>query len=101
MGKPTQKERLRKTSQELAALEVAIIEQQERHSEDRKYLTREAESLRRLIVDMLKEARTLKMRFDWLEEAATEVCTSCEDHQPEAIVRLADEIGLDLAKELN
>ena len=99
MRKPTQKQRLSQTTQELAALEQAIKDQQDRHSEDRAYLIREANSLRSLIVDMVKEQRTLKLRFDWLEEAASEVCTSCADHVHDAIGRLADELGIEITEE--
>ena len=99
MRKPTQKQRLSQTTQELASLEQAIKDQQDRHTEDRKYLTRESDSLRRLIVDMLKEQRTLKLRFDWLEEAASDVCTSCEDHVHDAIGRLADELGIEITED--
>ena len=61
----------------------------------------DADSLRRLIVDMLKEQRTLQMRYDWLEEAARDVCTACEDHVPEFIGRLADEIGIEITEDQN
>ena len=95
----TQRETINVLRQETAALELAIKTQQERQAEDRAYLIREANSLRSLIVDMVKEQRTLKMRFDWLEEAAREVCTSCEKHVPEAIGRLADELGIEITED--
>ena len=63
------------------------------------FTRREGDSLRRLIVDLVKEERTLKLRFSWLEEQATEVCTSCKEHLPGAIERLADELGIELKQE--
>ncbi len=59
----------------------------------------EGNNLRRLIVDLVKDERTLKMRFQWLETAAEEVCTSCKEHQPGAIERLADELGIEIKQE--
>ena len=99
MRKLTQKQQLRNSTQEIAALELAITDQQTRQAEDRAYLIREANSLRSLIVDMVKEQRTLKLRFDWLEEAAREVCTSCENHVFDAIGRLADELGIEITED--
>ncbi len=64
------------------------------------YAKRELERARRMFMELYELERTLKLRFEWLEEAAREVCTSCEADQPDAIIKLADEIGIDLAKEL-
>ncbi len=64
------------------------------------YHRSELERARRMFMELYENERTLKLRFGWLEEAAREVCTTCEKHQPEAIIKLADEIGLDLTEEL-
>ncbi len=64
------------------------------------YHRRELEKARRLFMELYELNRTADLRYSWLEEAAREVCTTCEKHQPAAIVKLADEIGLDLASEL-
>ncbi len=64
------------------------------------YMERELADARRLFMEMYKDKRTKDMRFTWLETAAEEVITSCKDHQADALVRLADEIGLEYKPEL-
>ena len=64
------------------------------------YAKRELERARRMFMELYEEKRTLDLRFGWLEEAAREVVTACDEHKDGLIVRLADELGIDLAKEL-
>ena len=96
----TLKESLRLALQDNAALEAERENRTKASDEQFKHQQREAESLRRLIVDLVQDERTLKLRFSWLEEAATDVVNACDEHKDGLIVRLADELGIDLAKEL-
>ena len=68
------------------------IKERERHA-------REVARLSRLFIDLWENTETLRMRFDWLEEASTEVVNSCQEHQPGAIKRLADELGIEITGE--
>ncbi len=68
-----------------------------RESQD--YQRRESDSLRRLIVDLVRESRTLKLRLEWLEEAAEDVVRSCPKHLPQNIVGLADCLGIEIPQE--
>lgn len=88
MPKPTKTD----LTEQIDKLEQMLNNREEQES----YHRRESDNLRRLIVDLVKDERTLKLRFNWLEEAASEVCTSCKEHQAGAIERLADEIGIEI-----
>ncbi len=63
------------------------------------YAKRELERARRMFMDLFEEKRTLDLRYGWLEEAARDVVTACDDHRNGLIERLADEIGIDLSQE--
>ncbi len=63
------------------------------------YSKRELERARRMFMELYEEKRTLDLRFGWLEEAARDVVTACDDHRNGLIERLADEIGIDLSQE--
>jgi hypothetical protein len=87
------------TKSELTAQIDKLEQMLSNREEQESYHRREGDSLRRLIVDLVKDERTLKLRFSWLEEAASEVVTACKEHQPGAIERLADELGIELKQE--
>ena len=59
------------------------------------YGDRELAKARRMFMELYDQKHTLDMRFEWLEMAANEVITSCAEHRPNALSRLADEIGLE------
>ncbi len=61
----------------------------------KEYAERELNRARRMFMDLYEEKRTLDLRFQWLEEAASETITSCADHRDGAMIRLADELGLE------
>ncbi len=63
------------------------------------YQQREVNNARRLFMELWEDHRTLKLRFGWLEEAATDTVNSCEKHLPGQLVKLADELGIELKQE--
>ena len=66
--------------------------------EDRRHIATLSEE-RRLFMDLYQDYRTLKLRFGWLEEAARDVVLACPQHLPERIVKLADELGIEIPNE--
>jgi len=56
---------------------------------------RQTANVSRVFVTLYEEKRTLDLRMGWLEEAARDVVTSCEKHQPDLIVKLAEELGIE------
>lgn len=59
---------------------------------------RQTANVSRVFVTLYEEKRTIDMRFGWLEEAAKDVVNSCSDHLPGFIVKLADEIGIEVTE---
>ena len=76
------------------------IEAKEQHE---KYQRRELEKARRLFMELYDDHRTLKLRFGWLEERATDTVQACDEHRPGELQALAEELGLTTPqpKELN
>ena len=60
---------------------------------------RQTANVSRVFVTLYEEKRTLDLRFGWLEEAACDVVSACPEHQPGLIVKLADELGIELKQE--
>ncbi len=60
---------------------------------------RQTANVSRVFVTLYEEKRTLDLRFGWLEEAARDVVSACPEHQPGLIVKLADELGIELKQE--
>lgn len=60
------------------------------------HLQRELSNARRLFMELYEESRTTKLRFGWLEEAATDAVNACEKHVGENMDRLRDELGLEM-----
>lgn len=88
MTKQNQIDDLTKENDHLASLCKA-----KENSKD--YAERELARARRMFMDLFEDKRTLDLRFSWLEDAASEAITSCADHRDGAMIRLADELGLD------
>jgi len=59
---------------------------------------RQTANVSRVFVTLYEEKRTMDLRFGWLEEAAKDVVNSCSDHLPGLIVKLADEIGIEVTE---
>lgn len=49
--------------------------------------------------DLWRDERTLRLRFDWLTTAAIDVVNSCPKHLPGELVKLADELGIEIKEE--
>lgn len=60
------------------------------------YQKRELANVMRLFVSLFEDLRTQRLRFGWLEEAARDVVSACPEHQPGLIVKLADELGIEI-----
>lgn len=88
MTKQNQIDDLTKENDHLASLCKA-----KENSKD--YAERELARARRMFMDLFEDKRTLDLRFSWLEDAASEVITSCDKHRGNALERLADELGLE------
>ena len=66
-------------------------------------LERRIESLKRELASAHHDFRTLwnderimRLRFNWLEDAARDVVNACPEHLPRFIVKLADELGIEI-----
>jgi len=66
------------------------------YGKERERHDREVARLSRLFIDLWESHDTLKMRFNWLEEAGTNVVNSCPEHLPQMIVALADDLGIEI-----
>ncbi len=76
---------------------VDSLENTIRHKEHHHDMTRrELDEARRLFMELYAENRTLKLRFQWLEDAATNAVNACEKHEAENMDALRDELGLEM-----
>jgi hypothetical protein len=79
----------------ISNLELRLEGNREREA----YQKRELANVMRLFVSLFEDLRTQRLRFGWLEEAAADVVNACPEHLPGLIVKLADEIGIELKQE--
>lgn len=96
----TKMERLEERAADLATENEHLASLCKAKDNSADYHRSELERARRMFMELYENERTLKLRFEWLEEAARDVVTSCDEHRDGLIVKLADELGIDLGKEL-
>jgi len=81
-----------KLGDEIRSLELKI-----EHMEfDRTHKRQELSNARRLFMELYQENRTINLRFQWLEEKATDAVNACEKHEAENMDALRDELGLEM-----
>ena len=84
------------TKSDLSEIIDGLERRIEYYNRERERHAREKAHLSSLFIELYEEGRTLKMRFEWLETAATDVVNSCPEHLPKMISELADDLGIEI-----
>ncbi len=87
---------LRQHNVELSEAKAELASTIDRLEHRIEHQKRETANVSRVFVALYEDKRTLDLRMGWLEEAASDVVNSCPKHLPGLIVKLADELGIEI-----